>query len=194
MSVASSQQQVYLRLVRQLSPHWRRDQALPRRIQQLLAGERAFGSRDRRLYRELLYTTLRYLPWIEPELARDPARAAKITAWLAADTRDTRAYRAELCADLPATGSLAERAAYLKAESELLLPSWFRAECPEVFAPPELEAQLARAPLWLRLQTDQPQPVRDEFQAAGWRVTESTVLPTAWRVHGEADKIGRAHV
>lgn len=187
MSVASSQQQVFLRLYRQLSAHWRRDPSLPRRIQQLLAGERAFGSRDRRLYRELLYTTLRYLPWIEPEFARDPDRAAKIVAWLAADTRDTRTYRGELCADWPAPASLAERAAFLKADTSLLLPAWFQAECPDVFAPVELEAQLARAPLWLRLQTDRPQLVRDEFKAAGWRVTESAELPSAWRIHGEVD-------
>jgi len=56
-------------------------QALPRQIQLLLSGNRAFGSRDRRLYRELLYTTLRYLPWIEPWLDRDPDRAVKIAAW-----------------------------------------------------------------------------------------------------------------
>ncbi len=91
MSVARSQQQVFLRLLRFLQPQWHRDFSLPRRIQQLLAGERSFGSRDRRLYRELIYTTLRYLPWIEPWLDREPERAVKITAWLAAETRDTQA-------------------------------------------------------------------------------------------------------
>ena len=105
MSVVRSQQQVFLRLLRQLQPDWRRDFNLPQRIQHLLARDRAFGSRDRRLYRELLYTVLRYLPWIEPLLENDPGRAAQITAWLAADTRDTRAYRAELCPDWPAPRS-----------------------------------------------------------------------------------------
>ncbi len=187
MSVARSQQQVYLRLLRQLAPHWRRDPSLPRRIQQLLAGERSFGSRDRRLYRELIYTTLRYLPWIEPELERDPQRAAQVAAWLAAESRDTRAYRAELCGDWPAAGTLAERAAFLQASASDLLPAWFREECPELFSPAELEAQLARAPLWLRLQTDDPRPVREEFEAAGWRTTAANELPSAWKVHGEAD-------
>ena len=187
MSVASSQQQVFLRLLRQLAPHWRRDAALPRRIQQLLAGERSFGSRDRRLYRELIYTALRYLPWIEPELERDPGRAIRITAWLAADTRDTRNYRAEACGDWPNLSSLAERATLLKADATVLLPAWFSAECPEVFTPAELGAQLARAPLWLRLQTDRTDAVRYEFKTADWRVTESTELPSAWRVQGEVD-------
>jgi 16S rRNA (cytosine967-C5)-methyltransferase len=187
MSVASSQQQVFLRLLRQLAPHWRRDAALPRRIQQLLAGERSFGSRDRRLYRELIYTALRYLPWIEPELERDPGRAIRITAWLAADTRDTRNYRAEACGDWPNLSSLAERATFLKADATVLLPAWFSAECPEVFTPAEQGAQLARAPLWLRLQTDRTDAVRYEFKTADWRVTESTELPSAWRVQGEVD-------
>ncbi|MEO6875632.1 MAG: RsmB/NOP family class I SAM-dependent RNA methyltransferase [Opitutaceae bacterium] len=187
MSVASSQQQVFLRLLRQLAPHWRTDFTLAKRIQALLAGERSFGSRDRRLYRELLYTALRYLPWVEPLLESDPARAAKISSWLAADTRDTRTYRAELSADWPNLSSLAERAAFLDAEATDLLPAWFREECPEVFTPVELEAQLARAPLWLRLQTHQPAPVKEEFAAAHWRTTESPELSSAWRVHGEAD-------
>ncbi|MDB6127631.1 MAG: Fmu (Sun) domain protein, partial [Verrucomicrobia bacterium] len=62
MSIARSQQQVYLRLFRRLRPHAWTDLTLPTRIQRLLAGERSFGSRDRRLYRELLFTTIRYLP------------------------------------------------------------------------------------------------------------------------------------
>ena len=88
MSVAASQQQTFLRLLAALRPRWRTDRALPAFIQQRLARERAFGARDRRLYRELLYTTLRHRPWIEPWLDREPARAVKIAAWLAADTRD----------------------------------------------------------------------------------------------------------
>ena len=187
MSVATSQQQVYLRLLRQLAPHWRRDAALPRRIQQLLSGERSFGSRDRRLYRELIYTTLRYLPWIESDLEREPARVVKIAAWLAADTRDTRAYREETCADWPTLSSLAERANFLKANAEALLPAWFRDECPEIFTPIELAAQLARAPLWLRLQTERPEDVRAEFEAVDWRIKESPALPSAWRILGDGD-------
>ena len=187
MSVVRSQQQVFLRLLRQLQPDWRRDFNLPQRIQHLLARDRAFGSRDRRLYRELLYTVLRYLPWIEPLLENDPGRAAQITAWLAADTRDTRAYRAELCPDWPAPRSLADRAQFLAADATALLPTWFHDECPDIFTPAELEAQLARAPLWLRLQTDDAEGVAADFDVNGWRVTQSSLLPAAWQVLGEVD-------
>jgi len=187
MSVARSQQQVFLRLLQPLRPRWREDLTLPRQIQGLIAGERRFGSRDRRLYRELIYTTLRYLPWVEPWLDRDPDRAAKIVAWLSANTRDTQAYRAEICGDWPAHDNLPARAAFLEAQAEALLPAWFRDECPRVFTPSELAAQLARAPLWLRLQTDRAAAVEAEFDREEWRTAPSPALPTAWRVLDDAD-------
>lgn len=187
MSVAAGQQQTFLRLLRALRPYWRRDPALPARIQALLARHREFGSRDRRLYRELLYTTLRYLPWVEPVLDTEPARAAKIAAWLAAETRDTHAYRAELAGDWPAAATLEQRAALLEADAQALLPGWFRTERPELFAAPELDAQLARAPLWLRIQTDNPAEVATEFEAQGWAWKAAPALPSAWRLAGEID-------
>jgi 16S rRNA (cytosine967-C5)-methyltransferase len=187
MSVARSQQQVFLRLLNPLRSRWHGDRALPRHIQMLLARDRTFGARDRRLYRELIYTTLRYLPWIEPWLDRDPIRAAKIAAWLAAENRDTHAYRAEHCADWPVATSLTERAAFLQADPAELLPAWFRKECPEVFTPVELEAQLARAPLWLRLQTDDPEAVTADFSQHDWKTRPSTQLTSAWQVLDEVD-------
>jgi len=184
--IVENQAQIYLRILGSLRPHWRADRALPLRIQKLLAGGRGFGARDRRLYRELVYTTLRHLPWIERWLDLDPARAVKIAAWLAAPTRDTAAFRAGLCADWPAGGSLAEQAAFLGEEPAAVLPAWFRTHCPELFEKPEWEAQVARAPLWLRLQTDAPENVFQEFAALGWSWTPSGVLPEAIRL-GEAD-------
>ncbi len=187
MSVASSQQQVFLRLIQALRPHWHQDRALPALIQRRLSRERSFGSRDRRLYRELIYTTLRYLPWIEPWLDRDPARAVKRAAWLAAETRDTRAYRVETCGDWPGLPSLAARAAFLEADASDLLPGWFRAQCPAAGTPRELEALLARAPLWLRLQTADEAGVAREFADRGWRTQPAPALPSAWRVLDDAD-------
>jgi 16S rRNA (cytosine967-C5)-methyltransferase len=220
MSVVGSQQQTFLRLLRALRPHWHRDVALPARIQALLARHKEFGSRDRRLYRELIYTTIRYLPWIEPLLDTDPPRAAKIAAWLAAETRDTKAFRAELCGDWPQVESgtdvppvmgnvgdtprrlhgqdaratqkasaltLAQRAAFLGADPQVLLPGWLRPERPELFSSPELDAQLSRAPLWIRLQTEDSAAVAAEFEAKGWRWHKADVRPTAWQVLADAD-------
>src|ERR1051326_5835800 len=101
VSLAGSQQKIFLRLVAELRPHWRRDSAFPLRIQEIFASNRSFGSRDRKLYRELIYTAVRFLPWIEPLLDRDPSLAAKTVAWLAADLPATHAFRAALCSDWP---------------------------------------------------------------------------------------------
>jgi 16S rRNA (cytosine967-C5)-methyltransferase len=188
MSVAGSQQRTFLRLLATLRPEWHRDQNLPTRIQALLGRNRAFGSRDRRLYRELIYTTLRHLPWIEPWLDRDPPRAAKIAAWLAADTPATAPLRQELAADWPPVPpSLAARAAFLGESAEALLPAWFRAHCPAAFAPAELDAFSRRAPLWLRLQTDDPAAVLREFAARGWPCATTPVSAHALNISGEPD-------
>ncbi len=176
MSVAGNQQRIVLELLGQLRPYWTRDRNLPARIQALLAQRRAFGSRDRRLYRELLYTALRYLPWIEPLLETDPGEAVRRLAWLAADLPATRMFREAFAQGAPPAGDKAE-----------LLPAWFRAHCPEAFLPEQLNALLARAPLWLRLQTNAPEAVAAEFAQLGWRHDASPVLATAWQLRDEVD-------
>ncbi|HVU24266.1 MAG TPA: RsmB/NOP family class I SAM-dependent RNA methyltransferase [Opitutus sp.] len=176
MSVAANQQRILLRLLAGLRPHWRRDRNLPARIQAQLARNRAFGSRDRRLYRELIYTTLRYLPWIEPLLDDSPDEAVRRIAHLAADVPATAAFRAALARGEPPAGDKTE-----------LLPAWFRDHCPAIFAPPHLDALLSRAPLWLRLQTADAASVTDEFARFGWRVESSNALPSALRLLDDVD-------
>lgn len=176
MSVAANQQRTFLKLLADLRPHWRRDAALPARIQALLARRREFGSRDRRLYRELVYTTLRYLPWIEPMLDADGAEAVRRVAWLAAETPATRAFRAELALGEPPAGDRAE-----------LLPGWFRSHCPEIFHGAELEAQIRRATLCLRWQTSDRATVGREFEDRGWSWRQSEVLASAVELPTDAD-------
>ncbi|MBI5381504.1 MAG: RsmB/NOP family class I SAM-dependent RNA methyltransferase [Opitutae bacterium] len=174
MSVASSQRHTFLQLLDQLRPQLRRDANFPARLQAALGQRRGIGSRDRRLYRELLYTTLRFLPWVEQQ---PEEQLVAMVAALAAETPATRAFRtafadAKLLEGLP---------------REALLPEWLRTECPEAFAPPQLDALLRRAPLWLRLQTDTPAPVLAEFDEFGWSWQRSDVLPSAIRLNTEAD-------
>jgi 16S rRNA (cytosine967-C5)-methyltransferase len=202
MSVAGSQQRTILELLSQLRSHWRRDRNLPARIQSLLAHRRSFGSRDRRLYRELIYTTLRYLPWIEPHLEGASSELAlQIVAWLAAESPATDYFRRALLNDWPPSSSpLAEKASVLTQllaarfsnqagalRPDDLLPAWFREHCPEAFAPPEIDALLRRAPLWLRLQTEDRAAVADEFAQLGWACAESKLLPNAWRLFSDVD-------
>jgi len=176
VSIAANQQRIFLHLLDALRPHWRKDPALPARIQELLARHRAFGARDRRLYRELIYTTLRHLPWIEPLLDTDPAEATRRVAWLAAESPATTPFRDAFARGSPPAGEKSE-----------LLPAWFRSHAPEIFSGAELDTQLRRAPVWLRLQTGEPEAVLAEFDARGWPWRRAEALPGALAVLVEAD-------
>jgi 16S rRNA (cytosine967-C5)-methyltransferase len=188
MSLAGSQQKIFLRLLAALRPNWHSDVNLPAGISELFATNRSFGSRDRRLYRELIYTTLRYLPWVEPLLDTDPDRAAKIVAWLAADLPATRLYRTALCGDWPACpATIALKAAHLKTDASVILPAWLPRHCTEVAVSPNLDTFHTRAPLWLRLQTKDHTRVVTEFTAKQWPTRPSRVLNGALEVLAEAD-------
>ena len=187
-SPATSQGYTFLLLLAALRPHVATDRNLPVRLQQLLAKDKRFGSRDRRLYRELLYTALRHLPWIDAKLALSEDEAIRTTAWLAAQTPATSAFRTEWIGDwmeLPAT--VEEKAQHLGMNDTALTPSWFGEHCPAALRSPDVDFINRRAPLWVRLQTDNTAPVLAEFTERNWPVRESVVLPTAWEVLAEAD-------
>jgi 16S rRNA (cytosine967-C5)-methyltransferase len=192
-SIVRNQQQTFLRLWRRVQPHARTDRNLPSRLQDALR-DRGFGSRDRRLYRELLYTAVRHLPWIDELTARSEAEAVRAVAWLAAPTPATRPFREELLAGWPEVpGLMSARAQHLRVKGELL-PEWFRSHCPEAFASPNLEQLHARAPLWIRLQSPDPAAVSAEFAANGWPVRWAGVLAGAGEIQAEADVTStRAH-
>lgn len=188
MSLAGSQQKVFLRLLTALRPNWHSDVNLPAGISEVFAANRSFGSRDRKLYRELIYTTLRFLPWIEPLLDTDPERAAKIAAWLASDLPATRGFRAELCRDWPACPpTVAAKAAHLGADAGALLPEWFGRHCPTAAVPPNLDVLHMRASLWLRLNARDVDRVLAEFTSLDWKWRRAEVLPTAVELLTEAD-------
>lgn len=141
------------------------------------------GSRDRRLYRELVYTALRYLPWIEPLLDEDPAGAVRRMAWLATDTPEVGLFRSEMAGGLPpCPEGTDDKASVLGADAASLTPQWLRQECPEAFVPPLRELLLTRAPLWVRLQTEEPASVLAEFDALGWAWKASPLVERAIRL------------
>lgn len=185
-SIALGQQQAFLRLWRRVQPHARSDRNLPSRIQDALR-DRKFGSRDRRLYRELLYTAVRHLPWVEELAGRSDAEAARAVAWLAAPTPATRSYRTALLPGWPEVpGPMSGRAQQLGV-SRALIPEWFRNHCPAAFASPNLEVLHSRAPLWIRLQAPDSAVVSSELAAKGWPVRWAGVLPAAGEIEAEAD-------
>src|SRR6188768_2528884 len=203
-NIAANQQRLFLAFVAEIRPHLRRDSALPRRIKEIFSRNRAIGSRDRKLYRELIYTYLRFLPWIDPLLDLDAALASKITAWLAPELKPTSAYRAAACGDWPAVpATLAEKAlvltrltgpldpveaadgapcSLLPAPSFLpvaLLPAWFHEHCPAAFTAPHLDAINSRANVWVRIQSLDRNLVLDEFKAMQWTYEQPADFPDA---------------
>ncbi len=205
--IAANQQRRFLEFLALLRPHVGADAALPRRIKEIFARDRAIGSRDRRLYRELLYTALRHWPWVDTLLDKQPDDAARLAAWLAADSKDTHDYRATLCGEWPAPElSLASKAAQLRGllggarppgalgtrpetafHPQELLPGWFRDHCPAAFEPPDLDVLHARAPLWVRLQVVDRSLVLDEFQKRKWPWQEFPGVPDALSLPANAD-------
>lgn len=170
----ANQHQVVAGMLESLRPHWRNDRALPQRIDRLIRSDRRFGSRDRRLYRELLYAAVRVLPWIEQ---RSMDEALGIVAHLAAELPATSAFRARY----------ANPSLLAELDPEELLPQWLRDECPAAFEPTQRDVLLQRAPLWIRLHTGDPESIRQELQVLHADLQPSGVLPQAWRVTGEVD-------
>ena len=175
-------------LLEKVRPYWRSDRALPARIDQLLRSDKRFGSRDRRLYRELLYTAVRYAPWVEPHLDTDPDEAFRRIGWLAADSAATAGFREAVSGGLPpCPPTLAERAQLLGVNVSLLSPPWLSTECPEALASPLADLLRTRAPLWIRLQVADPSEVFSEFAARAWKWQVHPDIPGAVRVDTESN-------
>lgn len=89
-NIAANQQRLFLAFLAELRPHVRRDSSLPRRIKDIFARHRAIGSRDRKLYRELVYTYLRFLPWIDGARQRGDGQAAGLAPTTGSEAGGTR--------------------------------------------------------------------------------------------------------
>ena len=175
-------------LLEKVRPYWRTDRALPARIDQLLRSDKRFGSRDRRLYRELLYTAVRYAPWIEPHLDTDPDEAFRRIGWLAAESLATHGFREAVSGGLPpCPATLAERASVLGVSTSLLSPPWLASECPEALVSPLFNTLRTRAPLWIRLQVADPSEVFAEFEARAWKWEAHPEVAGAIRVDTESN-------
>lgn len=186
-SIAGSQARTFLQLYEDLHPYFRTDRNLPARIQQRLASERRFGSRDRRLYRELLYTAVRFLPWIEERGRVLPAQMVQAVVWLASSIPAIAPLKESLGdAWGPTPPTIAEKAKRLETTAPLV-PSWTAIQCPAAAESPNIDVLHTRAPMWLRLQTADPAVVTRELEARGWTWQKSERFPDAIQVLGDVD-------
>lgn len=168
MSRVDNQRRLFLELIEELRPWWRKDPGLPRRLTAWLARHRA-GSRDRRLYRELAYTAWRILPWIEDA---SPETVVRHVANHAEVNRATAAFIDQF--------STPDQTVPPPPES--LLPTWLETQCPAALEPCQRDALLRRAPLWIRLQTTQEAKVAAEFAQLKIPIEPSPLISSAWRL------------
>lgn len=188
MSRTGSQERTLLGLVARLRPFWRSDAALHLRIDALIRAEKKFGSRDRKFYREMAYTALRYLPWVEPLLERDAALAVRRMAWLSSPLPFLEPFRSEVLGDWPpCPATSAQKAAFLGESVDALTPGWLAREYPPVADEPLRDVLLSRAPLWVRLQGNDDAACIAEFDRLGWAWARSPLCPRALRLPQNAD-------
>ena len=174
MSIASNQLRIARELWARLQPL---DRSVPARLQALLA-DRRFGSRDRRLYRELLFTALRQARDLAKLAPDDEAGWAARLAKACAPVRETEAFRVAYAA-----------ASAVPSPAPLdLVPDWFVSECDTGLPPADSAAALlSRAPVWVRLQTDDPAEAEAEWASRGWVATPHPALPDARRLPAETN-------
>lgn len=160
-----------------------------------LALHKGFGSRDRRLYRELIFTWLRHRAWYDQALALDRERAADLLVALAPEAPEVLPLQTALgmpggIANRP-WPELRQRLAALVPgmdfELRALLPPWFERHCPELFQEQELIAQLRRPPFWLRAQRGSAGDLVHQLARSGIETTASPRVPGAVRVAGYVD-------
>lgn len=156
-----------------------------------LALHKGFGARDRRLYRELVFTWLRYRAWFDAARTSNGETAAvDLLVALSSDAPET----APLQTALGVPGGLSgrpwsERRERLAAlvpgvafELRSLLPSWFESHGPELFSEREILLQLTRPPFWLRAQRGSAAELVHDLARSGVPATVSDRIPAAVRV------------
>jgi len=195
--ILENQRRTILALIRALEPQLVPGRPFAAEIRSELARHDGFGSRDRRLYRELLYTWLRYRAWFEKARAKGDAAAADLLVALSGDAPEVATLHAALT--LPEGRALPRRpgTALFEQLSLLvpdiafdpreLLPAWFEAHAPALFGEVELACHLSRPPFWLRAQRGTGLELVQELGRTGIEATASSRLPAAVRVSTYVD-------
>lgn len=139
-----------------------------RELHELFQSQGKYGSKDRRLYRELIYTYLRYLPWLA-ELARDQEKLMDTLISLASPTEEIQSLYPTIPGGRPPPFPENLRHRMLGREDhELgeLFPEWFPRHSGRRPQIPSLLTLITRPPLWLRVQRDPNNTVLNELRRA----------------------------
>ncbi len=124
----------------------------PKALNRLFRQHPNFGSRDRRLYREIVYTYLRYLPWLDP-IKNDPAHFIDCLILLANPCKEITPLYPALESKLAEFVYLPDRYRQLgktSADFRDLLPGWMLDRFSRDPNTIEWQRFFTRPPIWLR--------------------------------------------
>ncbi len=139
-----------------------------RELNQLFRSQGRFGSRDRRLYRELIFAYLRYKPWLDP-MREDQERFFDNLLALANPTPEIVSLYPTLGRKpIPHTKSEDRHHLIGKTDDDLetLLSSWFQSHLTQPLDLENRKALFSRPPLWLRVQHGDPDQIVQQLRRA----------------------------
>ena len=124
----------------------------PRALNRLFRQHPNFGSRDRRLYREIVYTYLRYQPWLEP-IKGDQDKLIDHLILLANPTKEVTPLYPTLDPILAEAAGSPNRYRHLGKQAENfreLLPDWMLERFSRDLEEIDWQRFFSRPPIWLR--------------------------------------------
>tara|TARA_B100000900_G_scaffold416199_1_gene449960 strand:+ start:5165 stop:6439 length:1275 start_codon:yes stop_codon:yes gene_type:complete len=164
---SANQRRILFELIQAIPALQNLGKNFPRNLNQYFRDRSQFGSRDRRLYRELIYTYLRYQPWLEA-LADSANEFMDTLISLATSTPDI----AKLCSTTdpssPFESSETARHRIIgRSDNELssLIPSWFSRHLFRELDIDDLLALFSRPPLWIRVQKGDRESIATHLSA-----------------------------
>lgn len=155
-----------------------------------LGRNKGFGSQDRRRYREIVFSWLRYRAWFDILRADDSEKALDLLILLAADSLEMLPLQTAIghpggCSrrDWPDTREKLETL-FPGADFDLraLMPAWFEPHCPALFEENEIVVQMTRPPFWLRAQRGSSADLVHELSRDSISAVASREVPLAVRV------------
>ncbi|MEZ5277123.1 MAG: RsmB/NOP family class I SAM-dependent RNA methyltransferase [Opitutaceae bacterium] len=176
-----------MRLIDAVEPHLKPGEDVAACVQDQIRRIRGAGSRDRRLYRELVFTWFRYREWIDPLRAVSPLFAGQFLILLADPTTETASGKAalpEVLASLKpgdpvaASAILSSYDPHRPYHAEMLEPGWVATEFP-ASATSHLPHTLKRPPIWLRTDPDAVATIVAELRHHGLQAEPSGEVPGA---------------
>ncbi len=165
---SANQRRILLELIQALPALEKLGKNFSRNLNRHFREHSQFGSRDRRLYRELIHTYLRYQPWLEA-LSDSPNEFLDTLISLATPTPDIAKLYSTIDPPLPVDSPETARHRLIgRSDKELssLIPSWFSSHLNRELDVEDLLALFSRPPLWIRVQKGDRESIAAHLNAA----------------------------